>query len=89
MDHQLAYSTLWKIVLGSPLPPPCLIECNFPVAKNELRFILSRTLATTMGMKVEAVAPLSSTLNTAFWLCLYSAANMSVMCTVEVLIWAK
>ena len=73
------------------MPAPCrlLAADLLPEAKNALRFMLSLTLSTTMGMKVDAVAPRSSTLKTAFWLCLYSSANKLVMWTVVVLIWAK
>ena len=78
------------MVLGSPLPAPHpLLDGLFPEAKKALRFMLSLTLSTTMGMKVDAVAPRSSTLNTAFWLCLYSCENRLVMWMVVVLIWAK
>lgn len=84
------YNTLWKMVRGSFLPVPWEQRDDvFPEVKNALRFMLSLTLSTTIGMKVDPVAPRSSTLKTAFWLCLYSSANRSVMWTVLVLIWAK
>ena len=79
------------MVRGSPLSAPweLLLDADLPREKNELRFMLSLMLSTTIGMNVGAVAVRSNTLNTAFWLCLYSSANRSVIHTVVKLIWAK
>ena len=85
------YRILWNTVRGSGLAVPAAVELLvfLPDPKKVLRLIESLMLSTTSGINVVAFAVRSRTLNTAFWLCLYSSTKMSVMHTVEVLICAK